>query len=95
MSPRAPVNFLKSPLPIILFISILFFALSPSSLIHSKAFAATYYVDATNGQDTNTGLSETNAWKTIANVNGSSFKAGDQILFKRGEDWRVNYGAAI
>jgi hypothetical protein len=34
-------------------------------------------------------------WKTIANVNASSFKPGDQILFKRGEDWRVNYGAAI
>jgi len=95
MSPRAPVNFLKSPLPIILFISILFFALSPFSLIHSKAFAATYHVDATAGNDTNDGLSQAYPWKTIANVNASSFKPGDQILFKRGEDWRVNYGAAI
>ena len=95
MSPRAPVNFLKSPLPIILFISILFFALSPFSLIHSKAFAPTYYVDASGGKDSSGGLSPETSWKTIANVNGSSFKAGDQILFKRGEDWRVNYGAAI
>src|SRR4030042_1486929 len=44
MSPRAPVNFLKSPLPIILFISILFFALSPFLLSPSQAFGATYYV---------------------------------------------------
>ena len=88
MSPRAPVNFLKSPLPIILFISILFFALSPFSLIHSKAFAATYHVDATNGKDTNNGLSEAAAWKTIAQVNASRFSPGDQVLLKRGEIWR-------
>ena len=95
MSPRAPVNFLKSPLPIILFISILFSALSPFSPIHSKAFAATYHVDATSGNDTNDGLSQAAAGKTIAKVNASTFQPGDQILFKRGEDWRVNYGAAI
>jgi hypothetical protein len=88
MSPRAPVNFLKSPLPIILFISILFFALSPLSPIHSKAFAATYYVDVTNGRDINNGLSPESAWKTIAKVNASRFNPGDQVLFKRGETWR-------
>ena len=81
MSPRAPVNFLKSPLPIILFISILFFALSPFSPIYLRAFAATYYVDATNGNDINNGLSEARPWKTIAKVNASSFNPGDQILF--------------
>jgi hypothetical protein len=57
MFSRSLVNFLKSPLPIILFFSILSFALSPFSLIHSKAFAATYYVDATKGNDSNTGIS--------------------------------------
>jgi len=49
---------------------------------------ATYYVDATNGDDSNDGLSEANAWKTISKVNSSSFNAGDSILFKRGEVWR-------
>lgn len=73
MSPRAPVNFLKAPLPIILFISILFFALSPFSLIHSKAFAATYYADATNGNDSNNGTSELTPWKTIAKADASRF----------------------
>jgi parallel beta-helix repeat protein len=88
MSPRAPVNFLKSPLPIILFISILFFAFSSFLPSLSQALAATYYVDATNSNDANTGLSEATPWKTIAKVNASSFVPGDQILFKRGEIWR-------
>lgn len=53
-----------------------------------SALAATSYVDATSGRDTNTGLSEATAWKTIAKVNASRFNPGDQILFKRGEIWR-------
>jgi parallel beta-helix repeat protein len=51
-------------------------------------YAATYYVDATMGKDTNDGLAEVTAWKTIAKVNVSRFIPGDQILFKRGEVWR-------
>lgn len=54
----------------------------------STATGATYYVDATSGDDTRDGLSAATAWKTIAKVNGASFVAGDQILFKRGESWR-------
>ncbi len=51
------------------------------------AGAATYYVDATGGVDTNDGLSQGTAWKTVAKVNGSTFSAGDSILFKRGQVW--------
>ena len=51
------------------------------------ARAATYYVDATGGVDTNDGLSQGTAWKTVAKVNGATFSAGDQILFKRGQVW--------
>jgi len=57
-------------------------------LFASAGWAATYYVDATNGLDKNNGLSEATAWKTIAKVNASRFVPGDQILFKRGEVWR-------
>ena len=64
----------------LVFISILFLAASLS--------ATTYYVDATGGNDSNSGLTEALAWKTIAKVNASSFSAGDSILFKRGETWR-------
>ena len=54
----------------------------------SAATGATYYVDATNGDDTKDGQSTATAWKTIAKVNSSSFAPGDQILLKRGEVWR-------
>ena len=50
--------------------------------------AATYYVDATGGNDANDGLTQATAWKTVAKVNGSTFAAGDSVLFKRGEVWR-------
>jgi len=50
--------------------------------------AETYYVDATNGNDSNSGTSETAAWKTIGKINSMEFLPGDMILFKRGEIWR-------
>ena len=48
---------------------------------------ATYYVDATGGDDTKAGTSASIAWQTIGKVNGETFGPGDSILFKRGETW--------
>lgn len=48
----------------------------------------TYYVDFTNGNDSNTGMSPEDAWKTLDKVNSFSFKPGEYILFKRGGIWR-------
>ena len=50
--------------------------------------ATVYYVDATGGNDTNSGTSQAAAWQTVAKVNTVSFAAGDQILFRRGGVWR-------
>ena len=44
----------------------------------------TYYVDATNGNDNNSGSSPNQAWKTIGKVNSMTFQTGDDIYFKRG-----------
>jgi len=41
----------------------------------SDAWSATYYVDATNGNDSNAGLPEASPWKTIAKVNTSRLKS--------------------
>ncbi len=50
--------------------------------------ATTYYVDATGGDDGLGGKTEATAWQTLAKVSGATtFTAGDQILFKRGEVW--------
>ncbi len=51
----------------------------------------TYYVDATGGNDANTGLSPDVAWKTLDKVNRSTFGPGDSILFKRGEVFRGQF----
>lgn len=49
-----------------------------------------YYVSSTGGDDTNSGLSGSLPWKTLARVNSamSSFVAGDSILFKCGDEFR-------
>jgi len=49
--------------------------------------AATYYVDAKEGQDSNPGTAVSAAWKTLAKVNATAFQPGDRILFKSGCVW--------
>ncbi len=46
-----------------------------------------YYVDASLGSDSNDG-SISSPWKTVAKVNSFTFSPGDNILFKKGEQWR-------
>lgn len=50
------------------------------------AGATTYYVAAA-GSDSNSGTSSGAPWQTIAKVNGTSFSAGDSVLFNRGDVW--------
>jgi len=54
--------------------------------------AASYCFDATNGNDSNSGLSAATPWKTLQMVKTSSFMSGDSILLKRGEDWYERLG---
>ncbi len=51
--------------------------------VHSR----TFYVDARSGNDTYTGLSPNNAWKTLKQVNSFTFQPGDSILFKSSQEW--------
>ena len=48
---------------------------------------ATYYVKNA-GDDAKDGLSDANAWKTVAKVQGSSFSGDDNIYFNRDDEWR-------
>lgn len=74
------INFQK-----VFFLSIFFWGCF--SLI-AQASAATYYVDASSGNDLNSGVAENEAWQTINKVNNSTFNPGDNVFFKRGEVWR-------
>ena len=49
-----------------------------------------YYVDAVNGDDSNDGMSENSAWKTLDKVNEQEGSESTPItvLFKRGDTWR-------
>ena len=47
----------------------------------------TYYVSSSEGNNSNAGTSVNQPWKTLAKVNGFKPVPGDQILFKRGDEW--------
>jgi len=49
--------------------------------------ATNYYV-STSGNDLNSGTSESLPWNSLAKVNSFTFLPGDQILFKRGDEWQ-------
>jgi hypothetical protein len=52
------------------------------------ASASTYYVSQSNGSDSNNGLTEATAFKTIAKVNAlKNLKGGDAVLLRRGDVW--------
>jgi len=57
-------------------------------LFSNSLYATTYYVDATNGNDANSGITPQLAWQNISRVNSQSFIPGDSILFKRNEIFR-------
>jgi len=48
-----------------------------------------YYIDYTGGDDGDTGLTPENAWKNWTKAAGYSFDPGDNILLKKGEEWRL------
>ncbi len=60
-------------------------ALFAVTAVPSLASAATYYVDATLGSDSNNGTSSGTPWQSATPINARTFVAGDQILFKKGE----------
>jgi hypothetical protein len=58
--------------------------LAITAVITAPAVAAVYYVDSNQGDDSNSGLSEQQAWKSLEQVNEAVFSPGDRILFRAG-----------
>jgi hypothetical protein len=56
-------------------------------VLTATAQAATYYVKAT-GNDSNTGLSDAQAWKTLSKVNNFNFATGDDVYLRCGDTWQ-------
>ncbi len=55
-------------------------------LFVTSSFATTYYVSP-SGNDSNSGTSPSEAWRTLDKVSSFSPKPGDQILFQKGGKW--------
>ncbi|MEU4223445.1 carboxypeptidase regulatory-like domain-containing protein [Nonomuraea sp. NPDC026600] len=47
----------------------------------------TYYVDASGGDDTASGLDEAHAWRSLGKVNATTFGPGDRVLLRAGQRW--------
>jgi hypothetical protein len=65
--------------------SFLSFALAAITAL--PALATTYYVSP-SGNDSFSGTSQSQPWKTIARVNSGPFQPGDTVLFEAGGTWR-------
>lgn len=63
----------------------LFVAIAVFFSFSARAWAATYYVDAMSGNNANNGLTTETAWQNATKINSTTFTAGDQLLFKRGQ----------
>ncbi|MEU6720799.1 discoidin domain-containing protein [Nonomuraea sp. NPDC046802] len=46
-----------------------------------------YFIDAANGRDNAAGTSQATAWRTLAKANATTFRPGDRILLKAGQQW--------
>lgn len=55
---------------------------------HNRTHGTDYYLDATTGRDTAAGTSPRTAWRTLARANATTFRPGDRILLKAGEQWQ-------
>ena len=47
----------------------------------------TYYVSNSTGNDNNSGLAPSNAWKTIGKIASTLYQSGDSVLLKSGDTW--------
>jgi parallel beta-helix repeat protein len=55
--------------------------------VTSIGYSTNYYVSSSTGDDSNSGTSVSSAWRSLEKVNSFTPKPGDQILFKRGDEW--------
>lgn len=73
---------IKKQITNLLFVAV-FCACSPSAG-YLTSCSHTYYLDAANGSDENTGTSPEKAWKSLEKTKELNLKTGDRILLKKG-----------
>lgn len=78
----------KKILSVLCAVSILFCCMWMLSFAESSTI---YYIDAINGDDANSGLSENDAVKTISGLKINDYSAGTQFLFKNGGRYEAGF----
>ena len=58
------------------------------------AFPATYYADATGGDDSRAGTTPAQSWRTLEKINSHKFQPGDRILLRSGSVWQGHLAPA-
>ncbi len=59
-----------------------------ATTVQESPGSRTYFIDQQSGDDGNPGTAETSPWKTLAPVRRATLKPGDQVLLRRGQEWR-------
>ena len=73
---------------VILFIILMWMPVkSQDNESHNVFDTRNFYVDSGDGNDSNTGLSESNAFQSLDKISNLTFKPNDRILFKRGSSY--------
>jgi parallel beta-helix repeat protein len=80
-NPKIKNNSLQIKMRVYSFLLSLILALSFNSV------NATYYYISNSGNDSDPGTSESFPWRSLAKINSFTPSPGDQILFKRGDEW--------
>jgi hypothetical protein len=57
-------------------------------VLAAAARAATFHIDSNSGNDSRSGLSPDQAWKTLERANTQLFEPGDQLLLKAGTTYK-------
>lgn len=57
------------------------------TMASGETAGTTYYVNKTDGDDSNSGTEPDDAWRNLNKVNSTTFDPGDQILFRAGDTW--------
>ena len=64
-------------------------------LLGAKAWATTYYLSSSAGNDSNNGTSAATPWQTNFGMSmGRRLNPGDSVLFKRGDVWNESLAPA-
>ncbi len=54
---------------------------------YGESQSISYYADALNGNDVNSGTTPINAWKNLTKINSVTFQPGDSIFLRSGSVW--------